>query len=88
MTKFITWSSNHVGNCLCFLLVCLSRSFLRISTKYWIDSRPNLYLLQSSSSVKSICGKGKSAIFFFFFYKRFPPISDLIDLARWVKINT
>ena len=22
------------------------------------------------------------------FYKRFPPISDLIDLARWVKINT
>ena len=22
------------------------------------------------------------------FYKRFPPISNLIDLARWVKINT
>ena len=99
MTKFITWSSNHLGNCLCFLLVCLSRSFLTISTKHWIDSRPNLFLLKSSSSVNwsrsiSCCrnffsriwGNGKSAICLF--YKRFPPISDLIYLATWIKINT
>ena len=79
LTKFITWSSNHVGNSLCFLLVCLSRSFLRISTKYFIDSWPNLYLLRSFSSVNwsrsisccrnffsRICANGKSAILFAF----------------------
>ena len=77
LTEFITWSSNYVVNSLCFLFVCLLRSFLRISNKYFIDSRPNLYLLRSSLSVNwsrsisscrnffpRVCANGKSAILF------------------------
>ena len=34
-----------------------------------------------------ICGNGKSAILFVSINVFPPPISDLIDLARWVKIK-
>ena len=42
-----------VGDSAWFLRVCLCRSSFRISTRNFIDSRPNLYLLRSSSSVSS-----------------------------------
>ena len=38
------------------------------------------------SRICDICGNGKSAILFVF--TNFPPISDLIDFARGVKLNT
>ena len=96
MTKFITWSSDHTGNCLCFLLVFLSRAFLRISTKYWIDSRPNWKALHQWIGRDQFLVVGTFFhVFeatvsppFCLFYKRFPLLSDLIDLTRWVKINT
>ena len=78
----------------------LWRSFLSISTKYFIDSRPNLSLLRSSSLrnwsrpiscsrnfFSRICSNSKSAILFVF-NSIFLPICELIDLARWVKLNT
>ena len=42
-----------VGDSAWFLVVCRCRSFSRISVRNSMESRPNLYLLRSSSSEKS-----------------------------------
>ena len=42
-----------VGDSAWFLFVCHCRSFLRISVRNSMESRPNLYLLRSSSSETS-----------------------------------
>ena len=83
------FQASRVGN----RVVCLWRSSFRIYTKYVIESRPNLYLLRSCSSVSRsrsisrswnflprICGsiKGNSKSAILF----------VLTNARWVKVNT
>ena len=78
----------RVGN----RVVCLWRSSFRIYTKYVIDSRPNLYLLRSCSSVSwsrsisrcwnflpRICGSIKR--------NNKSAILFVLTNSRWVKFN-
>ena len=72
---------------------------MRISTKHFIDSRPNLYLLRSFSSVNwsrsiSCCRNffftylcQRKVRHFVCFYKLFPTISELIDLLSGLNLT-
>ena len=95
LTGFITWSSNRVDNSLFFCLLSPLLSLeVVLADFYQICHLPSAKpdLLQCSSSVnwsRSISCCRKFVIFvatvglpFCLFYKLFPPIGDLIDLAR------
>ena len=53
---------------------------IRVRTRPKISCCPNLFFFSRICHV--------FVYHFVCFYELFPPISDLIDLARWVKLNT